>query len=950
MKRNNYYSRYTFRDYLQAILIGVGVGLIISFIACIPLFVVLGNNLFSPKYTQEQAESIEFVTFEGSSTHYYEGLNDNQKKLYRSVINDIEVHRRNEKDTYRYYFALDDDIDILSTFSSKEFDISTDQVIATFYAVKYDNPSLCFNQYYDWLYSHKRWFIVLNEENKAVESDETKEAINASVKEVEALLDGVSGDYERFKIIYDYVLSKTYYQHDENGVPLHSFHTDTYIGVLDQNENTGVVCGGYAYALTYLSNVFGIDCIYLQSNNIDHAFVISKINNKWYYSDPTFDDNIKISYSNFLVSEENFWEFHFGGVYANLLENDKTYEWKHPLPKISETDYSYDKVNNLLLKISSDGSYYSIVECLDKNMTQIQIPSEYNGIPITTIGEKAFEGSSVIILSIPNSITTIGLGAFFSCFSLSYVEIPSSVTYIDKAAFTGCPNLIEVAIESESFYDQLSDEENLIFSNARILYSGSLPTEAERFCQIENDFVFCDNGVFYLCGYVGNEKEVSLPSTYKGEPYRIRRYAFTNSQITTLSVPNGVKISDYSFYKAEQLKIVALPNDLNVIPTYAFYGCSNLCDIDIPSQVTNISSNAFYECTSLKEITLPSTIVSIGNDAFYNCDSLTSVSIPASLMNLGAGAFSACSSLKEILVAKENTAFCSIDGILYSKDKKKLIQYPCAKPDKVFAFSNELNNYSFSGFYECNNIEEFKTDNNDRYVAVDGVLYSKDMKELKLYPRGKRDLSFTVPNGVEEIQSHAFSSNDYITSVFLSDSVKTLKSYSFFECGSLIRFKYGKSLTTIDKTAFLSTYIVELYDLRDGDKVIFKEGIFKIHHKMDESILTYSGDYVFANSNDKMYLVKYTGSDSEIYLPTDFEYAINSYVLYENDSVRAVHIPTNATEIKKNAFFGCSITDAYMEGRWICKATQTAPTFDTSLLSTILTDKYLAYDWKCHKD
>ena len=113
--------------------------------------------------------------------------------------------------------------------------------------------------------------------------------------------------------------------------------------------------------------------------------------------------------------------------------------------------------------------------------------------------------------------------------------------------------------------------------------------------------------------------------------------------------------------------------DKTAVPWYDYR--DSVKKIIIESGVTNIGIMAFYGCAA-DEVILPDSLVSIDDWAFYSCHNLSEIEIPSSVTSINARAFDNCSYLMAIDVNEKNKNYCSIDGILFSADKTKLLQYP----------------------------------------------------------------------------------------------------------------------------------------------------------------------------------------------------------------------------------------------------------------------------------
>ena len=96
---------------------------------------------------------------------------------------------------------------------------------------------------------------------------------------------------------------------------------------------------------------------------------------------------------------------------------------------------------------SSDGSGYCVFG-LKSQVTELNIPSTYNGKPVTSIADYAFMDSQLISVTLPDSITTIGEGAFSGCKSLKSIVLPKKLSEIPSLAFNKCSALSEITLPS----------------------------------------------------------------------------------------------------------------------------------------------------------------------------------------------------------------------------------------------------------------------------------------------------------------------------------------------------------------------------------------------------------------------------------------------------------------------------------------------------------------------
>lgn len=264
------------------------------------------------------------------------------------------------------------------------------------------------------------------------------------------------------------------------------------------------------------------------------------------------------------------------------------------------------------------------------NDAVVNIPSEINGTPVTTIGNAAFRD-----------------------FSVTSVTIPASVTEIGANAFAGCTNLTSVTYGGD-------------WSNLTIQSGNPAVEDAAKDAANEQLFDFdfiLNNTAVIVIRYKGTAADVTIPSRYKGKPVTV--------------------IDPVAFYNNSAVTSVTIPDSVTAIPDYAFGFCSQLTNISIPNSVTFIGFSAFNSCTSLKSITLPSSLSTIQSYAFYNCGNLKTIRIPVSVTSIGNCAFDVCPSLMTVTYPGSKTQWD--DNITKGSNNDVLENHLiCAKLEATF--------------------------------------------------------------------------------------------------------------------------------------------------------------------------------------------------------------------------------------------------------------------------
>jgi len=314
-------------------------------------------------------------------------------------------------------------------------------------------------------------------------------------------------------------------------------------------------------------------------------------------------------------------------------------------------------------------------------------------------------------------------------------------------------------------------------------------------------------------------------------------------KLTSVSIPNSVIcIGSYAFYHCNSLTSVIIPNSVTTILNNAFDGCSSLTSVTIPSSVTYIGNSAFSNCSSLTTVTIPNSVTNIDDGVFSGCTGLTTVTIPNSVTNIrdeafsgctglttvtipnsvtyiAGKAFSGCTGLTNIQVESGNLEYCSLDGVLFSSDKSRLIAFPAGKagayqiPNSVIDI-DEVAFYNCTGltsvtipssvtcigenaFLGCSGLTNIQIESgNLEYCSLDGVLFNFDKSELVTFPAGKAG-EYQIPSSVTSIGYNAFRDCSGLTSVSIPNSVTYIGTGAFSGCNGLTSVTIPSSVTNI---------------------------------------------------------------------------------------------------------------------------------------------------------
>ncbi|MDO4543824.1 MAG: leucine-rich repeat protein [Clostridia bacterium] len=462
---------------------------------------------------------------------------------------------------------------------------------------------------------------------------------------------------------------------------------------------------------------------------------------------------------------------------------------------------------------------------------EMSIPAVIEDLPVTGIADYAFsEAANVKKFILPEGIKRIGEYAFSECSRLTEVQMGAAVELIGENAFYECSLLERIVIDDENaFY---ADDDGVLYDkegktlilypkgNSRTSYklldsTETIPAEAfyEAYALVSVEIGAKVSKIgelaFNSCPMLEQISVSEENTSYKSvggcllskDGKVFYQYPIGNTR-TGFTIPDGVEtIMDEAFCSAWALEDIVIPNSVVDIRGGAFSATSWLdnqpegtvyaglvaygkkesyASIDVDENgalllregTRGIAENAFSECDSIKIVEIPDSVEVIGANAFSRCQTETA-SIGSGVRQIGAAIFRGNQNLKAITVSEDNEYYKSVNGNIYTKDGKVLVQY---------AYND------FSGYTVPDGVE----------TIAEGAFAS-----LLL-------VSVSLPDSVTLIEHGAFNDNEYLSSVDLGNGVKTIEDSAFSVCPRLSKISIPDSVEHIGESAFSScnlTYI-----------------------------------------------------------------------------------------------------------------------------------------------
>lgn len=421
--------------------------------------------------------------------------------------------------------------------------------------------------------------------------------------------------------------------------------------------------------------------------------------------------------------------------------------------------------------------------------------------------------SSIKSLIISDGISGIGSYAFSYLEVLRDVTIPAGMSVLGDYAFSDCRDM--------SFMIFGGDEPEYVGEGSMyeayplvyVPYGNNTWTSSELYnseTHVWNNNYFplhfygktepvIPTGIFAY-GYCGGEgdgtnlmwtldRDYNLVISGSGRMADYSSYgapwsAYAFSQIQSVTISDGVTyIGDYAFHDCRIISELSIPDSVLLTGEYSFSWCTSLTDIDFGKGLREIGKGSF-DGLGAKSITIPGNVLTIGDEAFRASSTLTDVVIENGVQSIGQEAFSECDVLENVSIPASVT---------------------------------QIGPYAFQ--FDPAVMSITVDDANESYCSVGGVLFTKDMSTLVFYPDG-RSGSYVVPDGVKVIGDSAFHGCDKLTGITLPEGLTHIGFGAFFDCSGITELTLPDSLVEIGDMGFFGLLSVEKIKLGSGLKTI----------------------------------------------------------------------------------------------------------------------------------
>ena len=400
---------------------------------------------------------------------------------------------------------------------------------------------------------------------------------------------------------------------------------------------------------------------------------------------------------------------------------------------------------------------------------------------VASIGESAFAYSGVNPVIVSADVKEIDVNAFIGCVNLESIYLPNDLSEIMRRAFMNCAKLKDVYFDgTEEKWNTITineDGNNYLLSAQKHFNASAptpMPTNAPTPTPTKEPLVtpqpehtpIVESTATPTVEPTATPTVEPVPTPTPDSLSQLKWQIIDNQTVTIIGYngsPENLEIPS----KIEGLPVTAINNS-------AFQLCSSLKTVTLPDTLETIGASAFARCP-LERIEFPNSLKSIGAYAFME-SSLSSVTIPASAEDVNGTAFANCLMMREINVDADNRVYSSDGGVLFNKNKSKLVAFPSGRSGE-YTVPETVTSLGDGSFYCCKFLNKITVSDNVKGIGTNAFAFCSGLKEAYL------------PWGITEIKDNTFYSCSGLKDVYFDGTENEWNDIYISELGNEYLFK-----------------------------------------------------------------------------------------------------------------------------------------------------------------
>ncbi len=464
---------------------------------------------------------------------------------------------------------------------------------------------------------------------------------------------------------------------------------------------------------------------------------------------------------------------------------------------------------------------------------------------------------SLSTLHIPDGVTYIGRYAFYGCKSLTRLDIPASIDYIGENAFYLAESL-DIYFAANTLPASLCANWDNGIRGYYVGVENVVETDEWRYAELTGGGIslveYLGNDTSLDLGSLGFGDIVNIGGyAFYGKPIEtiilpeglkeIHRYAFAHTALSEITIPDTVTfigqyaflfsdiesvnigdlsslktIEQYAFTGTDKLTSFKVPASLKTLDRYAFsksgltfidfsastldtlaeglFMETRLAEVALPDSLTLIGDSAFRGIPSLKRVTFGAGELVLQSNVFYNTG-LTELYIPDNLTYIGEYSLVGLEGLTAFEVSATHPRYTAIDGLLYSKDGKKLIAAPAGRTGEI-SLPESLEILGF-GAFENSKLTKINFHPSSNILTFGyRCFYNSAITELNVPAsvvsfdyyafamcKSLTSVTFAEDNNLKGIYEGTFYGCINLSNIVIPDSIVEISDYAFYGCTSL---------------------------------------------------------------------------------------------------------------------------------------------------------------------